>query len=481
MRSREARPLIVNNAKVITNPHLPYSAFLSFSFAPMSTANQPALSQVLLASARHIHDVLNGASLTTCLAQTPVAVRAASQAHSFYSLRHLGLAQELRRLLVPRPPKDQYFDALLLQSLLLVDVAVQFQADKNVFADRPDVPVYSVHTVVDQAVEAAQSQRDMRASKGLLNAVLRRFIRERDALLQRALQKPTARWNHPMWWIKALQKSYPHDWENILTVANTPAPLTLRVNQRRCSVPRLLALLEQAEIAAWSPGHDTVVLAQARPVHQIPAFDLGWWSVQDASAQIAGRLLPIEDGMRVLDACAAPGGKTAHLLERADIQLLALDSDAQRLERVTENLQRLGLDGDHVQVKAAFAQQLDSWWDGEPFDAVLADVPCTAAGIVRRHPDIRWLRRDTDVAATAKLQAEILQKLWSVVKPGGHLLYVTCSIFPAEGQAQIDRFMARQTDAVFLPQSPRQVLPALDTPEQAGGDGFYYALLQKRA
>lgn len=447
----------------------------------MSTANQPALAQVLLASAHHIHDVLNGASLTECLAHTPPAVRAAAQAHSFYSLRHLGLAQELRRLVVPRQPKDALFDALMLQSLLLVDVAVQFQADKDAFADRPDAPVYSVHTIVDQAVEAAQSQPDMRQFKPLLNAVLRRFIRERAELIERALQKPTARWNHPMWWIKAIQKSYPHDWENILTVANIPAPLTLRVNQRRCSVPRMLALLEQADITAWSPGHDTVVLAQARPVHQIPAFDLGWWSVQDASAQIAGRLLPVTDGMRVLDACAAPGGKTAHLLERADVQLVALDSDALRLQRVTENLERLGLNSDQVQVKAAFAQNLDAWWDGELFDAVLADVPCTASGIVRRHPDIRWLRRDTDVLKTAALQAEILQKLWSVVKPGGHLLYVTCSIFPAEGQAQIDRFMARQTDAVLLPSSPRQVLPALDTPDQAGGDGFYYALLQKRS
>ena len=435
----------------------------------------------MLASTHHIHDVLNGSSLTDCLARTPTNLRAAAQAHSFYSLRYLGLAQELRRLLVPRKPKNALFEALLFQSLLVLDAAVQFQADKEVFAQRPDVPVYSVHTVVDQAVETAQSQPEFRPLKSLLNAVLRRFIRERDVLLKRALQNPVARWNHPAWWIKSVQKSYPYDWEQILTVANSPAPLTLRVNKRRCTVARMLALLEQADIAAWSPGHDTIVLAQARPVQQIPAFDLGWWSVQDASAQIAGRLLPLTDGMRVLDACAAPGGKTAHLLERADLHLLALDSDAKRLERVTENLERLGLLSDQVQIKAAFAQNIDSWWDGEPFDAILADVPCTAAGIVRRHPDIRWLRRETDVAATAALQAEILQKLWLVLKPGGYLLYVTCSIFPAEGQAQIDRFMAtHKDDALLLPESPRQVLPAVDTPGHRGGDGFYYALLQKR-
>lgn len=456
-----------------------FTALFVNSTVPNFTA-APKLSQVLLASARHIHEVLEGASLTDCLGRTPTALRAAAQAHSFYCLRNLGLAQELRRLLVPRQPQDPILDALMLQALLLVDAAVQFQSDKDVFADRPDIPVYSVHTVVDQAVEAAQSKHELRSFKPLLNAVLRRFIRERTALLARARKKPSAQWNHPNWWIKAVQKSYPHDWEHLLTVANIPAPLTLRVNQRRCTVARMLALLDQAGIKAWSPGHDTIVLAQARPVQHIPAFDLGWWSVQDASAQIAGRLLPVADGMRVLDACAAPGGKAAHLLERADLHLLALDSDALRLERVTENLQRLGLDNDQVQVKAAFAQRVDTWWDGEPFDAILADVPCTAAGIVRRHPDIRWLRRETDLANTASLQREILQALWTTLKPGGHLLYVTCSIFPVEGQAQIDRFLSQQADAQLLPQSPRQVLPALDTPEQAGGDGFYYALLQKR-
>lgn len=445
----------------------------------MSTASQPALAQVLLASARHIDQVLNGASLTDCLAQTASAVRAASQAHSFYCLRHLGLAQELRRLLVPRQPKDGVLDALILQSLLLTDVAIRFQANKEAFSDRPETPVYSVHTVVDQAVEAAQSQRALRPFKNLLNAVLRRFIRERTQLLAQALKKPVAQWNYPLWWIQRLKKAYPHDWQRILTVTNIPAPLTLRVNQRRCSVPRLLVLFEQAGISAWSPGDYTVILDQARPVQQLPAFDLGWWSVQDSSAQMAGCLLPIADGMRVLDACAAPGGKTAHLLERADVQMTALDVDAQRLQRVSENLQRLGLDGAHVQMKAAPAQFLDQWWDGQPFDAILADVPCTAAGIVRRHPDIRWLRRESDIQATAQLQQVILNALWSTLKPAGHLLYVTCSIFPEEGQQQLEWFLKQHSDAILLPESPLQVLPHRETREQPGGDGFFYALFQK--
>lgn len=445
----------------------------------MSTASQPALAQVLLASARHIFGVLNGASLTDCLAQTPSSLRAAAQAHSFYSLRHLGLAQELRRLLVPRQPKDGVLDALIMQSLLLVDIAVQFQSDRDTFAGRPETPVYSVHTVVDQAVEAAQSQRALRPFKNLLNAVLRRFIRERSELLKQALKKPVAQWNYPLWWVQRLQKAYPTDWQRILHVTNVPAPLTLRVNQRRCSVARLLALLEQASIPAWSPGQETVVLEQARPVQQIPAFDLGWWSVQDSSAQIAGRLLPVVDGMRVLDACAAPGGKTAHLLERADIEIVALDADAKRLERVSENLQRLGLDGPQVHIKAASAQNLDAWWDGIGFDAILADVPCTASGIVRRHPDIRWLRRESDIQATAALQQQIVAALWRTLKPQGHLLYVTCSIFPEEGQQQLAHFLKHHPDAVLLPESPLQVLPSQETRTQAGGDGFFYALLQK--
>ena len=372
--------------------------------------------------------------------------------------------------MVPKQPKDPLFNALLLQSILLVGAALGRDAS---------APLYTLHTVVDQAVEAAQSKPALRPSKGLLNAVLRRLGREYDALIAQAQQKPTARWNHPQWWINRLKKSYPHDWEEILTIANTPPPLSLRVNRRRCTVEQLLATFEAAGIAAWSPKPYAVVLAQPKPVQQLAGFAEGWWSVQDSTAQIAGELLPIASGMRVLDACAAPGGKTAHLLERADVQLLALEVDAERLSRVETGLQRLGLDSPQVQYQCAAAQDLASWWNGEPFDAILADVPCTASGIVRRHPDIRWLRRESDIAATAALQAAILEALWSTLKEGGHLLYVTCSLFPAEGQAQIDRFRARHPEAILLPQSPAQVLPAIDTPEQAGGDGFYYALLQK--
>ena len=185
--------------------------------------------------------------------------------------------------------------------------------------------------------------------------------------------------------------------------------------------------------------------------------------------------------MRVLDACAAPGGKTAHLLELAELDLLALDVDAQRLARVGENLDRLGLRSDRVQLISAAAQDLDAWWDGKPFDAVLADVPCTASGIVRRHPDIRWLRRQEDVATTARLQRRILDALWKTVAPGGHLLYVTCSIFPAEGVRMALDFDRRHDDAQRVTSAPGQLLPvAADTTEQTDQDGFFYALFAKQ-
>ena len=203
----------------------------------------------------------------------------------------------------------------------------------------------------------------------------------------------------PGWWVKQLRVAYPQHWQAILQAANLPAPLTLRVNRRRASREQVLAAFQDAGLAAEPVGAAGLVVATPRPVVQLPGFAEGWWSVQDAGAQRAAELLAPADGMRVLDACAAPGGKTAHLLELADIDLLALDADAGRLERVGQNLDRLGLGGDRVRLQAADAADLDAWWDGKPFDAVLADVPCTASGIVRRHPDIRWLRRETTCAA----------------------------------------------------------------------------------
>lgn len=438
----------------------------------------PSLSTVLLASAQLVQGVLAGKSLTECLTQTPATVRAAAQAVSFHSLRRLGFAKQVLSQLVSRKVPAGLPEALLLVSLAVLDSAAEVQENEEAFADQPDVPIYAPHTVVNQAVQAAADHRLLRVYKALFNAVLRRFLRERSALVAEAHRHPEAQWNFPTWWVKHVKRAYPQEWEAILQHSNRPGPLTLRVNQRRCSVARLLALFEEAGIACWAPGDQAVVLAEALPVQQLPGFEQGWWSVQDYSAQQAGALLPITDGMRVLDACAAPGGKTAHLLERADISLVALDSDAIRLQRVSQNLERLGLDSDQVQVLAADAADVKQWWDGTAFDAILADVPCTASGIVRRHPDIRWLRRPQDIAATAALQATIADALWLTLKPGGYMLYVTCSIFPQEGIEQSKAFLARHADAVALP-GPGQILPQPVVAGQPSGDGFFYQLLRK--
>ncbi|MFJ0391705.1 16S rRNA (cytosine(967)-C(5))-methyltransferase RsmB [Bordetella bronchiseptica] len=437
-----------------------------------SSVLAPPLSAVLLGAAAAVQAVRKGRSLTDALAETPPALRPAVQAISFHAMRQLGWADAVAETLVRRSP-GPLFDALLRVAVSLLRAAPGAAA-------QPGAPQYAPHTVVDQAVTAAAGQRKLAAYKGLLNASLRRFLREREALQDSVAERPAARWNHPRWWVELLERAYPDQWRGILAGANVPAPLTLRVNRRRATVEQARQALAQAGVAAAPVGDAGLVLAEPRPVPQLPGYDAGWWSVQDAGAQLAAPLLAPADGMRVLDACAAPGGKTAHLLELADIDLLALDADAQRLERVDQNLERLGLRTPRVRLAAADASDLDAWWDGRPFDAVLADVPCTASGIVRRHPDIRWLRRAEDVPRTAALQARIADALWRTVAPGGRLLYVTCSVFPAEGREQAEAFARRHADAAPL-DAPGQLLPvAIDATPQAQHDGFFYALFAKR-
>lgn len=441
----------------------------------------PSLSDIMLASARNVLAVQEGHSLSESLAVTKPELRAATQAITFHVMRRAGLAHEVKQELVPRTPPNALFDALLLVSLVLLDTAMDAElGQKANLAIRRDWPVYAVHTVVDQAVNAASNQQAMRSYTGLLNGTLRRFTRERTAILAQARKNPEAQWNHPAWWIHQLRRAYPDQWRALLDAANQPGPMTLRVNLRRASVQQLLEALEQAGIEARAIGAAGVILTTPKPVQAVPGFAEGWWSVQDASAQQAALLLNPVAGMRVLDACAAPGGKASHLLELADISLTALDSDASRLVRVEQTLERLGLGGEHVCLKAADAADLDTWWDGIPFDAVLADVPCTASGIVRRHPDIRWLRRETDIAKTAVLQRKIVDALWKTVKPGGRLLYATCSLFPQEGEQQAVRFLATHADAVRLP-APGQLLPLPLGEGQELSDGFFYALFAKQA
>lgn len=436
----------------------------------------PALSHSLLAAASSVAAVESGQSLTEALADVHPDVRPAAQALAFYAMRHWGWAKAVRRTLVEREPASATMYALIGLSLLLLDASIRAQEE----SPAAGTPVYSAHTLVDQAVQATQWHRSTASFKGLVNAVLRRFQRERAVILSRIENDLEATWNHPRWWIESLQKNYPQNWQALLAAANAHPPLTLRVNIRATTRETVERAFAEQGIETTPFGVAGLVLRVPRPITSLPGYAQGWWSVQDAGAQLAAPMLDVKDGMQVLDACAAPGGKTAHLLELAKVDLTALDVDATRLERVHQNLKRLGLMRRGVRLVAESAIKTHIWWDGKPFDAVLADLPCTASGIVSRHPDIRWLRRAQDVQQTAKLAREILDSLWSVVAPGGKLLMVTCSIFPEEGEQQAQAFAAQHAQAERL-SAPGQLLPHLpDAEHPAGYDGFFYALFTRR-
>ncbi len=434
----------------------------------------PRLATQLRAVAQCVRAVDQGRSLNDALPAVPAALRPGVQALTFHVLRRLGTARALAEALAPRQPPPAVHALLCSALALLLEPSA------------PHEPRYAPHTVVDQAVEAAREGRTTSRSAPFVNACLRRFLRERPALLARAETDPVARWNHPRWWIDRLMRDHPGQWEVILAADNRPGPMTLRVNRRRTDRAAYQRALQAVGLASTPVGSDGLVLAQPVPVERLPGFAQGHCSVQDAAAQFAADgLLDGRDwhrADRVLDACAAPGGKAAHLLERADLDLLALDVDARRCERIGGTLRRLGL---QAEVRCADAAQPGTWWDGRPFDAILLDAPCTASGIVRRHPDVRWLRRESDVAALAAAQRALLAALWPLLKPGGRLLYATCSVFRAEGSEQIPAFLAHHTDAVARP-SMGHLLPGgaaaagqFNDNLPGGHDGFFYARLDK--
>lgn len=435
---------------------------------------QPPLSALLLDTAVAVEAVLAGRSLTEVLEELPAARRPAAQALSSHVMRKLGTAIADRSFLVHRRPEQPLLNALLLSTLALLDAAVRHEQGLAL----PHEPNYAPHTLVDQAVEAAANHAKLKHFKALVNAVSRSFLREFGQLSR---DDDEARWNFPQWWVRKLQFAYPNDWQAVLESAASPAPLKLRVNRRRASVAQVVQALADAGVQAEPAGSWGLTLHGSHVVARLPGYEEGWWSVQDAGAQRAAELLVPRDGMRVLDACAAPGGKTAHLLECADVDLLALDADAGRLKRVHENLARLRLNGPGVQVRAADAAKPQSWWDGRPFDAILVDAPCTASGVVRRHPDIRWLRREADVQKTAAVQRRMLDALWPLLAPGGQLLYVTCSVFPEECAGQARAFLKAHADAVALT-APGQMLPVgANATLSQQHDGFFYALFAKQA
>ena len=422
-----------------------------------------SLAFALHGAALAVAEVMAGRNLNEALAELwrrwpnlPPGQRGAVQDLAYGALRRFGRDDFHLARLIQKPP------AAPVRALLLVALAR--------LAVRPE----EAHTVVDQAVEAAGALQRGKF-KALVNGVLRNFLRRRAELEAAAGEDEAARWQHPRWWIARLRREHPGEWQSILEAGNGRPPMTLRVNRRRVAETDFLARLLAADIEARPLEGGAIRLARPLPVERLSGFAEGLCSVQDAGAQRAAALLDVHDGQRVLDACAAPGGKTAHILERAAVELLALDADAGRAVRVSENLLRLGLT---ARVAVADCRETAAWWDGRAFDRILADVPCSASGVVRRHPDIKWLRRASDIARFARAQAEILDALWRVLAPGGKLLYATCSLFAEENERQVAAFAARQEDCMRLPVAGAPGLQLLPNEEH---DGFFYALLEKQA
>ena len=387
--------------------------------------------------------------------------RGAVQDVAYGALRHLGYVDAAIDRLLSRPLTD-----LPVRNLLQVTLYQLMHTKAHSYA------------IVNHAVPAA-AKLGFPKAQGLVNAVLRNFLRRRDELDAAIMATDLGRYSYPQWWIDRVAAEYPEAWREILDAGNARPPLTLRVNRRKITRDNYLEMLKLQDIAAHVVGRQGIVIEKPRPVSLLPGFAEGQVSVQDAGAQMAAELLDVADGMRVLDACAAPGGKAAHLLELADIDLTAADIDAQRLQRVTENLTRLSLNAKLLQADAGNPA---AWRNAGLFDRILADVPCTASGVVRRHPDIKWLRKPTDIAAMAQRQTQILDTLWQLLGSGGKLLYATCSVFSEENGQQVEQFIARHEDArqiavslsaEGLRQSHGQLFP------DAAHDGFYYALLEK--
>jgi 16S rRNA (cytosine967-C5)-methyltransferase len=405
--------------------------------------------------------LLQGESLTQALTRlrktvTDPRVLGAAQDLTYGVLRHYGRLGFFLDSLLQRPLQPAELRGLLLVGLHELDSG--------------ETPAYAA---VNEAVNLA-ARRHPRA-RGLVNGVLRAFQRQRDDLASAVNGHAAARWNFPEWWLARLEEHYPESWQAMIDALNRHPPMTLRVNRRRANIEDYAARLRALGMSCRQTGEYALTLEQPVPVQELLGFAEGDVSVQDLGAQYAATLLDAADGMRVLDACAAPGGKTAHLLERHDVDLLALDNDATRLRSVEDTLGRLGLE---AETRAADAARPDAWWDGRPFDRILLDAPCTASGVVRRHPDGKWLKRPEDATNLASTQAVLLDAVWPLLRRGGKLLYATCSLFREENATQAEHFLRRHGDArreaLDLPGGHEgQLLPSSDH------DGFFYARFVK--
>ena len=418
------------------------------------------LATELAQAARVVAEVARGKSLTDEFerlgAQTTRGSRAALIDLTHATLRRYGRVQAIVQALSRRGPPDALVQALLWCALYALESRR-----------------YGEHTAVDQAVKAC-TLLERWAAKGYVNAMLRGFLRERSAIEARLERDAVAKHQHPPWWLELVRSAYPDAWPAILAAGNSHPPMCLRVNRRRADVAAYDAELAEQGIRARRCGAEALLLERPLPVERLPGFAAGRVSVQDLGAQRAAHLLDLQPGQRVLDACAAPGGKSAHLLELADVALSALDIDERRARRIAPNLERLGL---RAEIRIGDACAPEQWWDARAYERILADVPCSASGVVRRHPDVKWLRRASDIARFAERQRAILAALWRLLAPGGKLLYATCSVFPQENEELVAAFIAGEPMArrLALPDgSSAQWLP------QAQHDGFFYALIEKQ-
>ena len=427
-----------------------------------------SLAQVQSLAASTIEEVAAGKNLQELLAvlrhahpELGLSEKGALQDIAYGCQRYAGSLRFMLSKMLNKPISNSRLESLLLVALY------QLNHTRN-----------APHAVVNEAVENIA-----RIGKGqyrsFANAILRRFLREKEALNSLCKTDDTAKYNYPQWWQAYLKNHYPKHWHNILAATMQPPPMTLRINRRHGNSESYLKELEQAGLAGKALDDYAVRLHEAVSVNALPGFAEGRVSVQDWGAQQAAYLLKPQSGERILDACAAPGGKTGHLLEMADCQMTALDISSERMARVHSNLQRLGFLSENknfqtgmVQLKSSDAADLAGWYEGKPFDAILADVPCTASGVVKRNPDIKWLRRPGDALKTARQQEPLLDSLWSVLRPGGRMLLATCSLFEEENQQQLSRFLTRHADAQCS--ESRVLIP------NGNQDGFYYALIHKQ-
>ncbi len=409
-----------------------------------------------------------GKSLSTVLPEAQQSIRprdhALLQEICYGTLRYLPRLESTANQLMDKPlkGKQRVFHHLILVGLYQLS-----------FMRIPP------HAAVGETVEGTKDLKGPRL-RGLINAVLRNYQRNQSQLDQQAVSHDAGKYGHPNWLLNLLKTSYPQHWQAIIDANNQKAPMWLRVNRRHHTREQYLALLDAEEIEyhVHPEASDAIKLLTPRDVYSLPGFEQGWVSVQDAAAQLSVDYLNPRDNELILDCCAAPGGKTAHILEHThNTKVVAIDADEFRLRRVNENLARLELE---AKVICGDARTPEAWWDGEKFDRILLDAPCSATGVIRRHPDIKWLRRAQDIESLATLQSEILDAMWQQLKAGGTLVYATCSITPQENRQQVSNFLARTADAKLVdsdPQAPgRQILPG-----EEDMDGFYYAVLVKQA